>query len=196
MALIFEPGALRELFGSQYNSIHTLPIDVTVRESHTLPSQVTEKPVEDGSVISDTTVLQNSRLSISGIFGDSTDKSWGEKWQELQEIRRLRVPFSVVTSLGTYDRMIFTSISANRDAMNTGALFFDADLVQIRIISGESVRVPAGSVKNSDARAPKQDAGKKQAQAKTEAESNTVGKEQAKSVDSSWAADLYDWAAS
>jgi len=196
MSLIFEPGALRELFGAQYNSIHTLPIDVTVRESHSLPSQVTEKPVEDGSVISDTTVLQNSRLSISGIFGDSEDKSWGEKWQELQEIRRLRTPFSVVTSLGTYDRMIFTSITANRDAMNTGALFFDAELVQIRIISGESVRVPAAAVQNSDARAPAQDGGKKQAETKSAAESETIGKEQAKKVDSSFAADLFDWAAS
>ena len=33
--LIFEPGVLRKLFGSDYNQISVIPIDVTQVETHT-----------------------------------------------------------------------------------------------------------------------------------------------------------------
>jgi hypothetical protein len=183
MALIFEPTALRELFGEPFNRVSTLQIDVTVKESHRLPSTVTEKPVEDGSVISDTVVLQNAKLAISGIFvDDRAGKSWGEKWQALQEIRRQRQPFSVVTSLGVYENMIFTNISTDRDVATAGALFFDADLIQIRIISGQSVRVPVAAVSNPPSQAPKQDAGKVQPKELTEGEAAAVTESQSESL--------------
>lgn len=166
MALIFDPGTLRRLFGPQFNSISTLQVDVTLSESHELPSTVTEKPVEDGSNINDNVILNNTKVSISGVLTDDRlGTSQAEKWRALQDIRRSREPFTVVTSLGAYENMIFTSISASRDVSSVGAVFFNADLTQVRIISSETVQVPLRAIpeQRKAKQAPKQDKGKQQA---------------------------------
>lgn len=165
MALIFDPGTLRGLFGPQFNSISTLQVDVTLSESHELPSTVTEKPVEDGSNINDNVILNNTKVSISGVLTDDRlGTSQAEKWRALQDIRRSREPFTVVTSLGAYENMIFTSISASREVSSVGAVFFNADLTQVRIISSETVQVPLRAIPESRKakQAPKQDKGKQQ----------------------------------
>lgn len=166
MALIFDPGKLRELFGGRFNLISTLQVDVTLTESHELPSTVTEKPVEDGSNINDNVILNNAKLSIAGVLTDERlGTSQFDKWRALNDIRRLREPFTVVTSLGAYTNMIFTSISASRDVSSVGAVFFTADLTQVRIISSETVQVPLRAIPESRKakQAPKQDKGKQQA---------------------------------
>lgn len=161
MALIFDPGKLRELFGGRFNLISTLQVDVTLTESHELPSTVTEKPVEDGSNINDNVILNNAKLSIAGVLTDERlGTSQFDKWRALNDIRRLREPFTVVTSLGAYTNMIFTSISASRDVSSVGAVFFTADLTQVRIISSETVQAPES---RKAKQAPKQDKGKQQA---------------------------------
>jgi hypothetical protein len=166
MALIFDPGTLRNLFGPQFNSISTLQVDVTLSESHELPSTVTEKPVEDGSNINDNVILNNAKLSISGILTDDRlGTSQAEKWRALQDIRRSREPFTVVTSLGAYENMIFTSLSATREVSNVGAVFFIADLTAVRIISSETAQVPLRAIpeERKAKQAATQDKGKQQA---------------------------------
>lgn len=165
MALIFDPGKLRELFGGRFNLISTLQVDVTLSESHEFPSTVTEKPVEDGSNINDNVILGNSKLTISGILTDERlGTSQFDKWRALQDIRRLREPFTVVTSLGAYTDMIFTSITATRDVGSTGAVFFNADLTQVRIIASETAQVPLRAIPEGRKakQASKQDKGKQQ----------------------------------
>jgi len=165
MALIFDPGTLRGLFGPQFNSISTLQVDVTLSESHELPSTVTEKPVEDGSNINDNVILGNAKVNISGVLTDDRlGTSQAEKWRALLEIRRSREPFTVVTSLGAYENMIFTSISASREVSSVGAVFFNADLTQVRIIASETAQVPLRAIQESRKakQAAKQDRGKQQ----------------------------------
>lgn len=165
MALIFDPGKLRELFGGRFNLISTLQVDVTLTESHELGSTVTEKPVEDGSNINDNVILNNAKLSISGVLTDERlGTSQFDKWRALNDIRRSREPFTVVTSLGAYTNMIFTSISASRDVSSVGAVFFTADLTQVRIIASETAQVPLRAIpeQRKAKQASKQDKGKQQ----------------------------------
>ena len=176
MALIFEPSVLRDLFGEQFNSISTLQVDVTPSESHDLPSQVTEKPVEDGSNINDNVILGNEKVSISGILTDDRlGTSQADKWRALKEIRRSREPFTVTTSLEVYENMIFTNISASRDVSSVGAVFFTADLTRVRIIASETAQVPLQAI--PEARKAKQ------------AAKSDKGKQQTKAQDSSGGAD-------
>jgi len=48
MALVFNPGALADIFGQELNSISVIPIDVTISESHEYRTTITSKPIEDG----------------------------------------------------------------------------------------------------------------------------------------------------
>jgi hypothetical protein len=171
MALIFDPAALRRLFGQNFNAISTLQVDVTISESHSLSSNVTEKPVEDGSNINDNVILGNAKLSISGVLTDERfGTSQAEKWAALKEIRRTREPFTVTTSLEVYENMIFTDLSVGRDVSNTGAVFFTAELTQVRIIASETAQVPLAAIRESRKakQAAKQDKGKQQATTQTE----------------------------
>jgi hypothetical protein len=170
MALIFDPGTLSQLFGPQFNNISTLQVDVTLNESHDFPATVTEKPVEDGSNINDNVILGNAKLSMSGILTDNRlGTSKVDKWRALLEIQRSREPFLVGTSLGSYPNMIFTNINAVRDVSNAGAVFFTADLTQVRIIQSETAQVPLRAIKEDRKakQASKQDKGKQQVKQQT-----------------------------
>lgn len=191
--LIFEPGVLRKLFGSDYNQISVIPIDVTQVETHTFSHTITRKPVQDGATISDNILIEPDSVTIQGIFTDKSNsaaiseittsiidgvdrrtdmKTWEDKLAKLHEIRKLREPFTLVTSLGTYKNMFFDgAITVNRDLTTSDALFFTATLTGINIISARTTQVPASAMtdeKNGGSKkmAPAKDVGKK---------SNTAG---------------------
>lgn len=184
---IFEPGVLRRMFGNDYNQISVIPIDVTQAEVHSFGHTITKKPVQDGATIADNIIIEPDRVTISGIF---TDKSliqkgldfaiellddgfsatayttWEDKLAKLHEIRKLREPFTLVTSLGTYQNMFFDGdITVNRDLTTSDALFFTTTLSGINIIQARTTQVPASAMddaKNGGAKnmAPKKDVGK------------------------------------
>ena len=161
--LIFEPGKLRKLFGSDYNQISVIPIDVTQVETHTFNHTITRKPVQDGATISDNILIEPDSVTIQGIFTDqsllnkgidlvqsalddgftpSTMSTWEDKLAKLHEIRKMREPFTLVTSLGTYKNMFFDGpITVNRDLTTSDALFFTAMLTGINIISARTTQV-------------------------------------------------------
>lgn len=197
--LIFEPGKLRKLFGSDYNQISVIPIDVTQVETHTFNHTITRKPVQDGATISDNILIEPDSVTIQGIFTDqsllnkgielaqsalddgftpSTMSTWEDKLAKLHEIRKMREPFTLVTSLGTYKNMFFDGpITVNRDLTTSDALFFTATLTGINIISARTTQVPASAMgdKNGGAKrmAPKKDVGKK---SNTAGQINAAGK--------------------
>lgn len=177
MALIFEPGKLRDMFGTQYNMIQTLPITVTLKETHNFNQEITTKPVEGGSTIADNIILQPDQITINGFFADDSvvqtildvvsygtkyaTSSWEDKMALIQTIRKAREPFDVVTSLGTYKNMFFSgALTFDRDNTNANALFFTATLMNISIIQSRTTAVPASASKEPLKQAPKKDKGK------------------------------------
>lgn len=180
MALLFSPDTLRNIFGASYNQISTLPITVTVKETHSYDQIVTDKPVEDGATIADNIILQPDQITIQGIFADdqiadrvvdaitslsfdalTSYATYEEKLQMLQAIRKAREPFDVVTSLVTYKNMFFSGpITIDRDATTATALFFNCTLKGIGIIQSRTTKVPAESTKDPKKMAPKKDKGK------------------------------------
>lgn len=191
--LIFEPNVLRKMFGSDYSQISVIPIDVTQGESHMFGHTITKKPVQDGATIADNILIEPDRVTITGIFTDrsiigsgvdyvagllddgfapTSFSTWEDKLAKLHEIRKLREPFTLVTSLGAYKNMFFDGdIVVNRDLTTTNALFFTTTLTGINIIASRTTQVPASAMaddKNGGAKkmAPKKDTGK---------QSNTAG---------------------
>ena len=218
--LIFEPGVLRKMFGSNYNQISVIPIDVTQVETHTFNHTITRKPVQDGGVISDNILIEPDSVTIQGIFTDQTafgatdemitsiidgvDRrtnmpTWEDKLAKLHEIRKMREPFTLVTSLGTYKNMFFDGpITVNRDLTTSDALFFTATLTGINIIASRTTQVPASAMtdeKNGGAKkmAPKKDVGKK---SNTAGQTNAAGKKVSTATQErskTWAVSIRDW---
>jgi len=159
MAIIFDPGVLRKLFGNEYNQIDTLPISITNIEKVSYRESVTDKPTEDGEVKTLGTVSMPTVVMISGIFtDDSNGNSWSDKKDKMDAIKRSKKPFTVTTSLGIYDSVVFESIDYDRDRSNKGFLSFSASLRQITQITTKSVPVPLNERRHGKAT----DVGKKQ----------------------------------
>ena len=219
--LIFDPGVLRKMFGSDYNQISVIPIDVTQVETHTFNHTITRKPVQDGGVISDNILIEPDSVTIQGIFTDQTafgataeminsvidgvDRrtnmpTWEDKLAKLHEIRKMREPFTLVTSLGTYKNMFFDGpITVNRDLTTSDALFFTATLTGINIIASRTTQVPASAMtdeKNGGSKkmAPAKDVGKKSNAA---GQTNAAGQKVSTATQGrskSLLARAYDWA--
>lgn len=165
MAIIFDPGVLRTLFGDELNQIDTLPIDITSTEKVSEKDAVTDKPTEDGEVKTLGTVSQPTVVSIAGIFTDDRfgGVSWGDKKEKLAAIRKSKKPFTVVTSIGVYESMVFETIDYDRDRSTKGALYFSATLRQITQIATKTIPVPVSQKKNGKST----DVGKKQPTSQT-----------------------------
>ena len=106
----------------------------------------------------------------SDLLGDSFE----EKLNKIDQLRKAREPFDIVTSLGTYESMYFSgAIVINRDVSNNTVLAFSASFSHIDIIETITEAVPKDESGKDDAskrkNAPSADAGKKQTQTDSEA---------------------------
>jgi hypothetical protein len=75
-------------------------------------------------------------------------------------------PLTIITGLATYTNMIMEKFSAPRSAASAGALQFKAAFVQVRMVTGQSVQVPADAKSEDvkDLSAAEQSQGRKQAE--------------------------------
>lgn len=129
------------------NSMRSLPIDVTVSESHSWGQKLTDKPVEGGARVSDNIVLKPREVTLSGYLITDDEFTMQEKLEMLEALRTDREPFTVVTSLKVYDSMFFSSdIKIARAAKNARALKFSVNLKYVSFIASTSNQVEKGDV--------------------------------------------------
>lgn len=135
-------------------TIGFLSLDILVTESLRLPSEVTKYPVEDGSEdISDHITRNNEELSITGRIASSEILSFEfgpchtkmvNAIDQLRQMHKARKPISIVTGLGKYEEMAFTSLTINRSNGGDGGNWLDinADLRKIKKVSLKSSTLP------------------------------------------------------
>jgi hypothetical protein len=127
-------------------------IDAAISEEESLDADVTEYPVESGAVITDHVRNRPRKLDLEFVVSDTPIGAAAgaraadvvpssEARQTLEALRATRQPFSVVTSVRTYDNMVFTSLSFPRDGDTGDALRGKASLQQIEIVQVRRVSV-------------------------------------------------------
>jgi hypothetical protein len=175
MALLFNNNLLNKLFGAEFNSISVIPVDVTTSESHTRNQSITRRAIEGGGTVTDGVMILPDSVNMNCIIkSDLLGDSWQEKLAKIDQIRLAREPFSIVTSLGTYESMFFDgAITIDRDVTTQTILAFTATFSHIDIIETISTLVPKNA-SGKDAvgqrrNAPAEDAGKKQLEPETAA---------------------------
>jgi len=162
MALIFNNNLLNQLFGRKFNQISIIPVDVTINETHRRSTSLTRRAVEGGATITDNARILPDTVTMNCIIkNDLLGDSWEEKLEKIEQIRRAREPFDIVTSLGTYDNMFFHgSLVINRDVSNNTVLAFSATFSKVFIIQAVSEVVPMSASKKPQRTAPSEDKGK------------------------------------
>lgn len=166
MAYIFASQGLRK------NKIGAIELDLTIDETHVRNADVTDFPVEGGGQIQDHISNQPKRLKITGFITDSpieTDSSLANRVQDafdaLDELFDKRITFDVVSGLKVYSNMAFESL--DMPLTQLGSCQFTATLKQITITHSELVSLPKS---RSNVGSKKQDAGRKNTEAPTDAE--------------------------
>jgi len=151
--------ALSMFFTTGGNSkLGFLSLDILVSENLSLPSEATKYPVEDGSPdISDHITQSNEELSITGRiasskilsfeFGPACYTKMVDAVDQLRSMHKARQPVKVVTGLGVYEDMAFTSLSVTRSNGDDGGNWLDisADLRKIRKVALKTASLPAES---------------------------------------------------
>jgi hypothetical protein len=142
MVLVFRP------------SIGPVELSVSLSETHTHSSSVSEHPIESGSLIADHVQSNGFTLQMEAIIATAqsttTDivSSAASAYATLLEIYEQREAITVVTGLKVYRSMVITEFRVSRDR-NTGSLLsFSAELREIRVAAAQVVTVATGVLGN------------------------------------------------
>lgn len=132
-----------------------LYLDVLTTEGLTLPTDVTKYPIEDGTGdVTDHITQNNEELNIVGAVSAAT--SFGMDFgplcysklidtiSQLRSMHKARQTVTVVTGLGRYTDMAFTSLAVTRQAGDKGGQWLDinAQLRKIKRVSLKQTDLP------------------------------------------------------
>ena len=134
-----------------------LQIDATVRLTHSLATNITDFPLEDGESASDNAVKQPRRLVIEGSITDTptTYTVIGyvpsssfipgimpravRAFQEILNLWKTETPFDIITPKDYYKSMLIENFVSDESAQIGKRLSFTMNLKQVRIIEDETV---------------------------------------------------------
>lgn len=126
--------------GLSQKTISLLPVDVFTQETITFSNDVTDHPVEDGSVITDHIFNRPLGLRVSGAVRSDLR---GLAYNVLQTLHERREPVFVVTGLQTFRRMAIVTLEIPREARTADSFQFSAEFRQITVVASQVTEAPA-----------------------------------------------------
>jgi len=133
----------------------SIKIDVVSQETHSLSDTITDHPVEEGSDVSDhdrpdpDQVTLECLITNTPLDGTAPDPNRGNNaWQSLKNLRGTNTLLSVFTTLGRYDNMKITTLSATRTSQNFAGLEFSVTFKKIRIVQNKLTSQRVSKQKN------------------------------------------------
>ncbi len=126
--------------------IGTVEIDASLSEDHLYRAELTENPVEDGTVFTDHVVLLPVVLEMEGRISDATQSllafrgpgTVADAFKALVALQTSRQTFSVITGLNVYQNMMFEELSVPRVARDGRSIRFTAVLQEILVVGSGS----------------------------------------------------------
>lgn len=118
--------------------------DASLRESHTLPAEVTSYPSERDGDFTDNVRLLPVTVAITGVVSDTPflidrppdSVPTQDGLEKLRSVYNRRQPVPITTSLGTYDNMVLGNLKIDLDNKTGDTLPFQALFTQVeRVVS-------------------------------------------------------------
>lgn len=161
ISVLFNP------FSGRINAIGSVQLEVTVSERHTMRSQVTQDPVEDGATITDHIYLEPDRITLEGMVSDTPVALFGglltggfgayrslSTFEALRQIRDQRLLVTVVTAYRIYTDMAMQTLDIPRDAATGQSIRFQCELIKVIKAASETVEVPEDELPARDDQPP------------------------------------------
>ncbi|MCF8002124.1 MAG: hypothetical protein K9K76_09730 [Halanaerobiales bacterium] len=116
-------------------------VDLVENESSTFSNEVTQKPIEDGTVISDHINNQPTTFSLDIIITGEYGGTPEEKYERLLAIRDNREIISVIGALQVYENMAISEISLQKSSDNAKGYSGSITFQQVRYAKAETITV-------------------------------------------------------
>jgi len=161
-------------------SIGGITMDVTIEESHTDETEITDHPVEQGASVTDHAFLKPATVTIragasdAGKSSSSGDRPCVEVYQRLLELRASREPFDLVTGKRVYKNMLIKSLGVTTDKDTENVLMVTAELRQVILAAVQTVAVPRSRQRNGNVTGGVDQKGKQQLKPVTGPEASTI----------------------
>ncbi len=153
---------LNALYVVKRAKIGNVTITCSVHESHMYSAQVTDHPMEVGSDVSDHRVVDPFILTLDGVISDATTDVLQDllgsikpgssvnaaaasripvevAYQRFLDMFKAASVLTVVTSLASYERMVFTRFGVTRDKDTNTVLSFSAELKQVTFVKSQTI---------------------------------------------------------
>lgn len=137
------------IFRARTPEVIGVDVDLRLSEIHAQEANVTDQPIEDGSLVSDHIVLQPETVEITAEvsnFDGNNSVSLGERaktaFQAFKTRLQSRELFDLVTHHELYENMALQSISADHSAPYQGRLLYRLSFKRVNTTQLSIVRVP------------------------------------------------------
>jgi hypothetical protein len=149
------PNASTKIFGS----IASLDFDATLDELHDWKNEVTQNPVETGSPITDHIIEKSDKLRLQGVItnsplrgefagqyfgGETASPRIQTTFEAIRTLKQSKEVIVVYTKHAIYTDMVIESVSIPRNAQIGEEVQFTMELVNIRFVSTQMVKLPPG----------------------------------------------------
>ena len=172
---------LASVFGISTSSrfIGTFNPTIVIEEIIDNAAELTEHPIEDGSVITDHVIYRPVSVSMEVYFDYESlaGASPKETYAKLIELYESGEPFHLILGKRSFDNMLFKSIKQITNADSEFVLSLQIEMQQITIVGLQEVKIstPQGQHASTQASGKKQAQGKDNKSAEAAASKNSSG---------------------
>lgn len=144
--------------------------DAFISETQTITTEVTEFPIEDGSIVSDHSIIKPKTLQIraiisdtpikflggldnaadliSNVFADESSKPSKRGWEDLRDILEARDILTISTELSVFENMVLQTMSSTSDKDTGRALVIDMTFKEILTVETEERKLSTKEVED------------------------------------------------
>lgn len=170
-----------QVFKIEGSNLSVLTVDVIDNEAHDWQNEVTSYPVEGLEDVTDNIKPKPDELTVSCFISNTPVQGLIDQvsnfadrflngrqrtrdaFNQLQALRKLRIPVTVTTRYRVYTNAAITGITITRKPEDGESLTFDLRFKVIDVVKTQTTKVPAGLGKQDDGATKKRAAVKKDA---------------------------------
>ena len=148
-----------------FGGITSIDFDATLDELHDWRNEVTQNPVESGSPVTDHVIEKSDKLKLTGTItnsplrgefagqyfgGDNESPRIQTAFDAIRELFKSRDVVVVYTKHAIYTDMVIESVSIPRNAQIGEEVQFTMELVNVRFVETQLVKLPPGIGKKNN----------------------------------------------
>ena len=125
----------------RWTYIDDVLVDAAENESPTFSNEISSKPLEDGTVVTDHINNEPDTFTLDIVITGENGKSAQEKYERLLEIRNNREIITVVGALQVYENMAISEMSLEKNSENAKGYNGSISFQQVKFAKPQTIDI-------------------------------------------------------